>query len=110
MRKSLFDNNADNDATGQLEKPVGPLRSQSKNKKEDMPLNRLKNLDESIAAAIGRVKTLKEGNRALTQRIKDLEAQLNEKNMELERVSSEKSAIKGQITDLLTELEAMDLE
>lgn len=78
--------------------------------KEVRPLNRLKNLDEKIANAVNRVRSLKEEKVLLERRIRELEAQLDEKNRELERVSSEKTAIKNQVEDLLKELETMELE
>ncbi len=78
--------------------------------KEVRPLNRLKNLDEKIANAVNRVRSLKEEKVLLERRIRELEAQLDEKNHELERVSLEKTAIKNQVEDLLKELETMELE
>ncbi len=77
--------------------------------KEDKPLNRLKNLDEKIANAVSRVKALKDENVLLERRIKELEAQLDQKNMEIEKLSSEKIAIKSQVEDLLNELETIEL-
>ncbi len=77
--------------------------------KEDKPLDRLKDLDEKIASAISKVKALKEEKILLEQRVRELEAQLKEKNQEIERLSSEKFAIKGQIEDLLNELETIEL-
>lgn len=110
MGKNLFDDITGN-ATTDSQKSQGHLKAPiSKKGKEDAPLDRLRNLDESIAAAIEKIKALKETKKVLNQRIKDLETQLNEKNMELERTSTEKIAIKGQITDLLNELEKLDLE
>ncbi|HWR57794.1 MAG TPA: hypothetical protein VN328_02805 [Thermodesulfovibrionales bacterium] len=77
--------------------------------KEGKPLNRLKNLDEKIANAVNRVKNLKDEKVLLERRIKELEAKLDEKNLELQKVSSEKTAIKNQVEDLLKELETIEL-
>jgi chromosome segregation ATPase len=77
--------------------------------KEDRPLNRLKNLDEKIAGAVNKVKALKEEKVHLERKIKELEARLDEKNQEVERLSSEKTAIKGQLEELLNELETLDV-
>ncbi len=77
--------------------------------KEDKPLNSLKNLDEKIANAVNRVKALKDEKVLLERRIKDLEAQLDQKNTEIEKLSSEKIAIKSQVEDLLNELETIEL-
>ncbi len=92
MEQSLFDND-----------PFSTV------KKEDKPLNRLKNLDEKIADAVNKVKALKEEKILLERRIRELETQLNEKNEEAERLSSEKAAIKNQVEDLLNELETLEL-
>ena len=78
-------------------------------KKEEKPLNRLKNLDEKIASAVNKVKALKEEKVVLERRIRDLETQLLEKNREVERLSSEKMAIKNQVEDLLNELETLEI-
>jgi cell division protein ZapB len=78
--------------------------------KEESPLERLKELDEKIAGAINKVKVLKDENKALEQRIRDLEALLNEKGQEVERLASEKAAIKVQIEELLKELEIFELK
>ena len=78
-------------------------------KKEEKPLNRLKNLDEKIANAVSKVKALKEEKTVLERRIRELEAQLMEKNQEVEKLSSEKTAIKHQVEDLLNELETLEI-
>jgi|OpeIllAssembly_1097287.scaffolds.fasta_scaffold55118_3 chromosome segregation ATPase len=78
-------------------------------KKEEKPLNRLKNLDEKIANAVSKVKALKEEKVVLERRIRELEAQLMEKNREVEKLSSEKTAIKSQVEDLLNELETLEI-
>ncbi len=77
--------------------------------KEDKPLNRLKNLDEKIAGAVSKVKALKEEKILLERKIKELESRLDEKNEEVERLSSEKTAIKDQLEELLRELETLDV-
>jgi len=73
-------------------------------------LERLKELDEKIAGAINKVKVLKDEKQALEQKIKGLEALLNEKGQEVERLASEKAAIKVQIEELLRELEIFELK
>ncbi len=73
-------------------------------------MNRLKNLDEKIAGAVNKVRALKEEKSTLERKIKELEAQLDEKSQEVERLTSEKNAIKGQLEDLLGELDTLDLE
>lgn len=78
-------------------------------KKEEGELERLRNLDEKIADAINRVKALKEEKQALERRVHELEILLNEKNEEIERLRSEKVAVKGQIEDLLREIESLEI-
>jgi chromosome segregation ATPase len=106
MRKTLFDDNISEHQKGSqfLSENAEP-----KTDKEDKPLERLKNLDDKIADAISKVKALKEEKTALERRIKELEALLNEKNGEIERLSSEKTSIKGQISELLSELESLEI-
>jgi len=77
--------------------------------KEDTSLDRFKNLEENIAGAISKVKALKEEKILLERRIRELEGQLNEKNQEVERLSSEKFTVKNQVEELLNELETLDL-
>ncbi|MFN3396894.1 MAG: hypothetical protein ACK4Z9_08925, partial [Thermodesulfovibrionales bacterium] len=64
-------------------------------------MERLRSLDEKIADAINRVRTLKEEKQALERRVRELEILLNEKNEEIEKLKSEKVSVKGQIEDLL---------
>ena len=78
--------------------------------KEGTPLERLKNLEDNIARAIGKVKALKEEKILLERKIKDLEQQLNEKNQEIERLSSEKVTVKHQLEELLSELETLEVD
>lgn len=77
--------------------------------KEEAQLDRLKGLDEKISGAINKVKTLKEEKLVLEQRVKDLEALLNEKNQEVVRLSSDKAVIKSQIEELLGELDTLEV-
>lgn len=65
MGRTLFDDDTFSDSVN--------------NKKEEKPLNRLKNLDEKITNAVNKVKALKEEKVVLEQRIRELEAQLMEK-------------------------------
>jgi len=107
MVKNLFDDPVP-------ERPQKPGREPSTTSsitdKEDRSLDRLKNLEEKIAGAIGKVKALKEEKVLLERRIRELEEQLNEKNQEIERLSSEKSTVRSQVEELLHELEALELD
>jgi len=71
-------------------------------------LDRLKNLEEKITAAVERVKALKEEKNLLEKKIKDLEALVNEKSQEVEGLRSEKSSIGTQLEELLQELDSLD--
>ena len=79
------------------------------NKKEDTPLDRLKNLDDKIVGAIEKVKTLKEEKSALGLRIKELEAKLSDKDHEIEKLQTEKTTIKSQVESLLNELDTLEV-
>lgn len=78
-------------------------------KKEVVPLDRLKNLEEKITGAVEKVKALKEDKITLEKKIKDLEDLLNEKNLEVEALKKEKVSIKDQVEELLSELETLEL-
>ena len=73
-------------------------------------MEKLKILEDKIAATIERVKTLKEEKAVMEKRIKELEGMLNEKNQEVEQLRSEKNIVKGQIEGLLNELETLEKE
>jgi chromosome segregation ATPase len=78
--------------------------------KEVLSMEKLKNLEEKIIAAIERVKTLKEEKIILERKIKELEALLDEKNQEIENFRTEKNTVKTQIDGLLKEIETLELE
>lgn len=78
-------------------------------KREVLPLDRLKNLEEKITTAVERVKALKEEKILSEKRIRDLEALLAEKNREIEAMKSEKSSISNQLEELLNELETIEI-
>jgi septal ring factor EnvC (AmiA/AmiB activator) len=99
--KTLFDAAMKDDAAGSGEVSPNLMR-------EVPPLDRLKNLEEKITAAVERVKALKEEKTMLERKVRDLEILLNEKSQEIEALRSEKSSIGNQIAELLSELEAME--
>ncbi len=102
--KTLFDDNAHEEESEGKTK-----RDSSKIYREVQPLDRLKNLEEKIAAAVERVKALKEEKNDLEKKIKILEALLSEKSQELESLKSEKGSIAVQLEELLHELEATEI-
>ena len=71
-------------------------------------MDQLKDLDGKIVEAIVKVKTLKEEKAALEVRVKELEKLLAEKDSAIDDLSSEKVDIRGQLTDLLDELESIE--
>ena len=102
--KTLFDD--DNPDEGTTERP-GKIFDDRK--KEAIPLERLKNLEEKITAVVDRVKALKEEKNSLERKIRELEVLLNEKNQVIESLTAEKTSIKTQVEELLTELETIEL-
>jgi septal ring factor EnvC (AmiA/AmiB activator) len=99
--KTLFDAVAKDDADGSGEDSPNLMREVS-------PLDRLKNLEGKITAAVERVKALKEEKTLLERKVRDLERLLNEQSEEIEALRSEKSSIGNQISELLSELEAIE--
>jgi chromosome segregation ATPase len=86
------------------------LTDQPRNgKKEAMPLEKLKTLEDKISSAIERVKTLKEEKALTERRFRELEQLLNEKNQEVELLRGEKNSIKSQLESLLAEIETLEL-
>lgn len=104
LKRSLFDQ----DITEAGPDDNIPINSSKKNT-EVLPVDRLKNLEEKITAAVERVKALKEEKNVLERKIRDLEAMLNEKNQEIHSLRSEKSTIGSQLEELLGELESIEI-
>jgi len=71
-------------------------------------LDRLKNLEEKINNAVEKVRTLKEEKLVFEKRIRDLEAMLEARNLEVDELKAEKSSIAGQIQELLSELDTIE--
>lgn len=71
-------------------------------------MDKLKDLDNKIAAAITKVKTLKAEKAKLEERVSELENALGEKETEIKRLASEKTDVRGQIESLLEELETIE--
>ncbi len=70
----------------------------------------LRTFEEKIAVAVEKVRTLKEEKNSLERRVEELEDALRLKDMEIERLTLEKSAVKSQIEDLLNELESIGMK
>ena len=68
-----------------------------------------KTFEEKISFAVEKVKALKEEKTGLEERIKELENTLRQKDIDIEKLTSEKTFIKSQIEDLLNELEPVQL-
>ena len=102
--KTLFDD--DSPDKGSPERPEDIFYDR---KKETIPLERLKNLEEKIAAVVVRVKALKEEKNFLERKIRELEGLLNEKDQTIESLTAEKTSIKIQVEELITELETIEL-
>lgn len=93
-----------------------PMEAKVEKKEAASSLAQIKDLDSKIAAAIGKVKILKEEKVALEStikkleaKVKDLETRLAEKDRALSSMDTEKGAIKTQIMDLLEELESIEI-
>ena len=102
--KTLFHDDNHDEGT-----PESPGESVQNRKKEAIPLERLKNLEEKIATVVERVKALKEEKSVLERKIRELEGLLNEKNQAIESLTAEKTSIKTQVEGLLSELETIEL-
>lgn len=70
----------------------------------------MQTIEEKIANVIEKVKSLKEEKSSIERKNLELEDALRAKNQEIEKLTSEKSAIRTQIEDLLKELEGFELK
>lgn len=104
IRESLFD-----DLTAESGSVSGPEHEQTTMTKEGLSLDRLKNLEEKINAAVERVKALKEEKTLLERKLRDFESALEDKNREIEALKTEKSSIGSQIQELLDELDTIEV-
>lgn len=68
----------------------------------------MKTFEEKIAYAVEKVKSLKDEKNRLEKKIGELEDVLESKDQEIERLTVEKAAIKGQIESLLNILESLE--
>jgi uncharacterized coiled-coil DUF342 family protein len=97
LKKTLFDDDQ--------------LMEQPKDlKKEAIPLEKFRSLEDKITTAIERVKTLKEEKSVTERQIKELERLLDEKNQEVEQLRAEKNVIKSQLEALLNEIDTLELD
>ncbi|MCS7164324.1 MAG: cell division protein ZapB [Thermodesulfovibrio sp.] len=62
-------------------------------------------IEEKIASALEKIKTLKQEKEELQKKVNTLEEVLKMKNQEIENLLSEREAIKKQIEELLRELD-----
>ncbi len=97
LQKTLFNDEQDNEEPREL-------------KKEVKSLEKLKTLEDKIANAIDKVKTLKEEKLINERRIQELEELLNEKNQEIEQLKAERNLVKSQLEALLSEIETLEVE
>ncbi len=70
-------------------------------------MDTLKNLEGMITDAVERIRALKEEKKSLERGLKELQASLDQKNQEIERLNIERTEIKGQIEGLLKELDGI---
>lgn len=89
------------------EKNLFEAGTDGKHAKEGSPVERLKNLEDKISAAIDKVKSLKEEKGDLLLKLKEYEDLIREKNGELDRLSAERDSIRSQVEELLSELESL---
>ncbi len=85
------------------------MSSLFKDDREADRLETLRSLDDKIASALKKAKALKREKAALEKRVRELEELLEEKDREMERLRTEKISVKGQLEELLAELESLEL-
>lgn len=70
----------------------------------------LKTIEDKIAQALEKIRQLKEEKSVLERRVRDLETAVAAKEQEIERLAGEKTSIRSQIEDLISELDRMDVK
>ncbi|HMK56545.1 MAG TPA: cell division protein ZapB [Dissulfurispiraceae bacterium] len=70
----------------------------------------MQTVEEKISQVIDKVRSLKEEKSELEKKNRELEEALKARDQEIERLSAEKSSVKGQIEDLLKELDGFELK
>ena len=73
-------------------------------------MDSLKVFEEKISYAIEKIKSLKEEKAALERRITELETIIKQKDAEIENLNEDKFKIKGQIEDLVRELDNIQIQ
>lgn len=73
-------------------------------------MDNLKVFEEKIAYAIEKIKNLKDEKAALENRIAELEMIIKQKDAEIENLNEDKYKIKGQIENLVRELDNIQLQ
>ena len=72
-------------------------------------MNKLQALEDKISSAIEKVKSLKEENNMLSQRLKEADVIIRQKDEEISRLASERDSNKNQMEELLGELESLEI-
>ncbi len=67
----------------------------------------LKTFEEKITIAVQKIKNLKDERDSLEKKVKELEYIIQNKDQEIEKLTTEKIEIKNQIEKLLKELESI---
>ena len=70
----------------------------------------LKTFEEKVSYAIEKIKALKEEKAALEKQLEELRNIVRLRDQEIERMSSEKVQIRGQLEGLFNELESIELK
>ena len=70
----------------------------------------MQTVEEKISQVIEKVRSLKEQKNSVDKRNLELEETIQAKDLEVERMATEKVAVKQQIEDLLRELESFELK
>lgn len=90
-----------------INKDLFDAGTEGNSEKEVTPVERLKNLENKITAAIEKVKTLKEEKGDILLKLKEYEELIKQKDQEIDRLSNEKNSIRNQVEELLNELESL---
>jgi len=72
-------------------------------------LERLKSLEGKIASAIEKVKSLKDENRILLERMDEYERSIRERDEEIAHLRAERDSIRQQVQEMLEEFETLEI-
>lgn len=100
-----YNNNSDESERAMQLFGDAPGFFRTENKENPMNFTMPNSIEQKIAQAVEKVKSLKEEKEALEKRVSELETELRQKDSEIAALADEKAGVKHQIETLLDEID-----